>query len=312
MYSILPAFVSALFLGFGLYVLVTEGVTRLSTPFALMCVATFFWQGTWAFLFQTTSADVAGALVKVGYLFILFLPTTFYHFVTEVAGRRGERRLLLVSYGLCVLLAILLLTGDEVVAGFRMYFFGPYPKAGPLHPIHVLQTVFLAGRSGWLLVTARREAQGNARRELLDLCLFSLCLYSLAAVDYAVNYGYTFYPPGVIFIAAALGILGFTIARHGLMRPFLLAATVAHEGATPLAATSVSAEEIDTVLPELLRGYHSAVQHRLYAEGRYPGQSERLASPASAIRRQVNSTGTVVEMSPASSSPDKLDPDADS
>jgi uncharacterized membrane protein len=312
MYSILPAFVSVLFLGFGLYVLVTGGVTRLSTPFALMCISTCLWQGTWAVLFQTTSADVAGVLVKVGYLFILFLPTTFYHFVTEVAGRRGEHRLLLVSYGLCALLAILLLTGDEVVAGFRMYFFGPYPKAGPLHPVHVLQTIFLAWRSGWLLVTARREVRGKARRELLDLCLLSLCLYSLAAVDYAVNYGYTFYPPGVIFIAAGLGILGFTIARHGLMRPFLLAATMAHDVATPLAATGMSAEETDTVLPEQLRGYHSAVQHRLFTEGRYPGQSERLARPASAIRRPVDTTSAVAEMSPGSLSPDKLDPDGDS
>ena len=308
MYSILPAFVSALFLGLGLSVLLTEGLTRLSTPFALMCVCTFFWQGTWAFLFQTTNAEVAGVLVKVGYLFILFLPTTFYHFVTEVAGPRGERRLLLASYGLCVLLAIFLLTGDEVVAGFETYFFGPYPKAGPLHPVHVLQTLFLAWRSGWLLLRARREVRGKAIRRLLDLCLLSLGLYSLAAVDYAVNYGYTFYPPGVIFIATGLGILGITIARHGLMRPFLLAATVAHEVAMPLAAIDMHAEEIGTALPELLRGYHLAVQHRLCSEGLYPGQPERLASLASAIRRQVDSTSAVVEMSLASFNLDRLDP----
>ena len=72
MYSILPAFVSALFLGFGLYVLATKGLTRVSVPFALMCATTFVWQGTWAFLFQTTDADVANVLVKAGYLFILF------------------------------------------------------------------------------------------------------------------------------------------------------------------------------------------------------------------------------------------------
>jgi signal transduction histidine kinase len=308
MYSILPAFVSALFLGFGLYVLLTEGVTRLSMPFALMCATTFAWQGTWAFLFQTTNVEIVGVLVKVGYLFILFLPTTFYHFVTEVAGRRGERRLLYVSYGLSCVLALLLVTSDEVVAGYNMHFFGPYPKAGLLHPVHVLQTVLLVLRSGWLLISAKEQVRGKARRRLLDLCLLSLCLYSLAAVDYVVNYGVTFYPPGVIFIAVGLGILGVTIVRHGLMRPFLLAATVAHEVATPLAAIGMHAEEIGTVLPELLRGYHLAVQHRLCNEGLYPGQSERLASLASAIRRQVESTSTVVEMSLASFTLDRLDP----
>ncbi|MGF6724502.1 hypothetical protein P3T43_003870 [Paraburkholderia sp. GAS41] len=166
-------------------------------------------------------------LVKAGYLFILFLPTTFYHFVTEVAGRRGERRLVLASYGLCAVLAILSFTGDDLVAGFAMHDFGPYPKAGPWHPLHVLQTLFVACRSGWLLATAKREVGGKIRRRLLDRCLLGLYLSSLATVDYAVNYGAAFYPPDVVFIAAALGVLAVTIAQHGLTRPFLLAGAVA-------------------------------------------------------------------------------------
>ena len=95
-----------------------------------MCATTFVWQGTWAFLFQTTDADVANVLVKAGYLFILFLPTTFYHFVTEIVSRRDERPLIFASYGLSVLLAVLLVTSNAVVDGFRPHFFGPYPKAG--------------------------------------------------------------------------------------------------------------------------------------------------------------------------------------
>jgi hypothetical protein len=69
MYSLLPAFVSALFLLFGTYVLVTQGVTRVSIPFVLMCATTFGWQGTWAFLFQATSVDVANLFAKTGYAF---------------------------------------------------------------------------------------------------------------------------------------------------------------------------------------------------------------------------------------------------
>ena len=107
-------------------------------------------------------------LVRVGYLFILFLPTTFYHFVTEVAARR-ERPVLLASYGMCLVLAVLL-PGNEVIAGYRHYFFGYYPSAGPLHPLHVVQTVLLAGRSGQLLLAARKQSGGEGRRRL-DLTL---------------------------------------------------------------------------------------------------------------------------------------------
>ncbi|WP_343665262.1 sensor histidine kinase [Paraburkholderia tropica] len=307
MYSILPAFVSALFLGFGVYVLLTEGVTRLSVPFASMCATTFVWQGTWAFLFQTSDPELAGALVKFGYLFILFLPTTFYHFVIEVSARRSERPLLLASYGLSVVLAMLLAVSDEVVSGYGTFFFGKYPHAGLLHPLHVAQTVLLALRSGWLLLSARRQTEARDRRKLLDLCLLSLGLYGVAATDYAVNYGIAFYPVGAVFIAVSLGILAVTIVRYGLMRPYLLAATVAHEVATPLAAIGMHAEEIGNVLPELMRGYQLAVQHQLCVDGLYPGQSERLSTLATSIRRQVDSTSTVVEMSLASFTLDRLD-----
>ncbi|AXF04562.1 sensor histidine kinase [Paraburkholderia hospita] len=307
MYSTLPAFVSALFLGFGVYVLLTEGVTRLSTPFAMMCMATFAWQGTWAFLFQTTSPETAGVLVKAGYFFILFLPTTFYHFVTELVERRDERPLLMASYALCVILAVLLVTSDEVVAGFGVHFFGDYPRAGRLHPVHVMQTVLLAVRSGWLLIVSRRQARARHRRRLLGLCLVSLCLYSLAASDYAVNYGYVFYPPGVIFIAVSLGILAITIVRHGLMRQYFLAATVAQEVAMPLEVIGMHADELGNALPELLRGYQLAVRHQLLVNGLYPGQSERLPTLTRAIRRQIDSTSTVVEMSLASFTLDRLD-----
>lgn len=203
MYAIPTAFVSALFVVFGLYVLITQGVTRLSAPFLLMCATTFAWQGTWTLLFQTENPHLASVLVRVGYLFILFLPTTFYHFVTEVAARRRERPILLASYGMCLVLAVLL-PGNEVVAGYRHYFFGYYPSAGTLHPLHVVQTVLLAGRSGQLLLAARKQAGGEARRRL-ELCFASLCLYSFAAVDYAVNYGYAFYPPACCSSPSAWG-----------------------------------------------------------------------------------------------------------
>lgn len=301
MYSILPAFVSALFLGFGAYVLITEGVTRISAPFAAMCATTFAWQATWAFLFQVSGPSIAVLLVKIGYLFILFLPTTYYHFVAEVVGSDDERKLLKASYALSAILAILLLTSNAIVDGYRPYFFGAYPWAGPLHPLHVAQTVLLAGRSGWILLRARQRTQTPGPRKLLTLCMVSLALYSTAATDYAVNYGLAFYPLGVVFIAISLGTLAVSIVRYGLMGPQLMLATVAHEVATPLATIGLHADELRHALPELMRGYRLAVQHRLCSDRLLlSDEPERLPRLASAIRRHVDSTSAVMEMSLAS------------
>lgn len=301
MYSLLPAFVSALFLGFGAYVLITEGLTRISMPFASMCTLTFAWQAAWAFLFQTTDSNIALLLVKAGYLFILFLPTTFYHFVAEVVSSRDDRLILRASYGLSIVLAILLVTSNTVVDGYRLHFFGAYPWAGRLHPLHVAQTVLLAGRSGWLLLRALRRTRTPGPRKLLILCLVSLALYSVAATDYAVNYGMEFYPLGVVFITISLGTLAVSIVRYGLMGPQLMLATVAHEVATPLATIGLHADELRRALPELLRGYRLAVQHRLCNDTLLlSDEPERLPRLASAIRRHVDTTSVVVEMSLAS------------
>ncbi|MDE1179418.1 sensor histidine kinase [Paraburkholderia sp.] len=305
MYAIPTAFVSAMFIVFGLYVLITQGLTRLSVPFLLMCATTFAWQATWTLLFQTDDPQMAGWLVRLGYLFILFLPTTFYHFVTEVSARRRERPWLLASYGLCFLLAVLL-PGTEVIAGYRRYFFGFYPLAGHLHPLHVVQTVLLAARSGYLLLDARRKAGGEARRRL-DLCVASLGLYSFAAVDYAVNYGFSFYPPGVLFIALSLGLLAITIVRYHLIHPYALAASIAHEVATPLATIAMHADEIATVWGDVFKGYRLAVAHGLYDDHSHSGQSERISQLATAIRREVSGTSAVIEMALASFTLDRLD-----
>lgn len=306
MYSLLPAFVSVLFLGFGLYVLTTEGVTRVSIPFAGMCAATFVWQGAWAFLFQTTSAQAADILVKVGYLFILFLPTTLYHFSIEIVSRHGERPALFASYALCVALAILLATGNGIVDGYSPHFFGDYPKAGRLHPIHVVQTLAVVCRSAWLIYSARRRARSGAGRRLLGLCLAGILVYSCAAADYAVNYGYGFYPPGFIFITLSLGIIA--LVRYGLLGPYIALATMAHEVATPLATIGLHAEELQAALPELVRGYRLAVQHGLCEDRQcLLEEPHRLEDAARAIRGQTTSANVIVEMSLASATLHRLD-----
>jgi signal transduction histidine kinase len=305
MYAIPTAFVSALFVVFGLYVLVTQGITRLTAPFLLMCGATFAWQGTWTLLFQTDNPHVASVLVRLGYLFILFLPTTFYHFVIEVSARWREQPILLGSYCLCLVLAALL-PGNEVIAGYQAHFFGFYPVAGPLHPLHVVQTVLLACRCGQLLLAARKQASGEARKRL-DLCLANLGLYSFAAIDYAVNYGFGFYPPGVLFLTLSLVLLAVMTVRYHMSHPHALAATIAHELATPLAAIGLHADEIASVWTDVSKGYRMAVADGLSDDREPPAQPERISELAAAIRREVLGTSTVVEMVLASFSLDHLD-----
>lgn len=216
MYSLLPAVVAVLFLGYGVYVLRLQDLNRISGSFFLLCFTTFCWQFTWAVLFQIENPLIASLLVKTGYFFILFLPTTLYHFLVEMTGKPEERKRVYLSYALSAGLAVTLMFTDWFIQGYYDYFFGYYPKAGWLHPVHVIQTTVVVLRG--LYISWKASLQALPRQRIrLRYCVTSLLIYLFAAVDYLCNYGLEFYPPGVFFVAISLGLLAIASARYQLL-----------------------------------------------------------------------------------------------
>lgn len=67
MYALLPAFVSSLFLFYGIHVLMTRGRTRAGLAFVGVTVLTCLWQGLWAFLFEAPDVATARVLARLGW-----------------------------------------------------------------------------------------------------------------------------------------------------------------------------------------------------------------------------------------------------
>ena len=306
MYALFPAFVSSLFLFYGVYVVTTRGRTRASLAFLGMTTLTCLWQGIWAFLFQTQDVGTAQVLAKLGWIAILIMPTMLYHFAVEVAEAPGERHWLLAAYALDAALIALLLTTNLVIDGVHQFHFGFYPKAGLLEAVHIAQTTALVSRGMWVLYREQRHATAEKRKRLLT-CLIGVGLISLAAADYAVNYGIAFYPPGVLPLAVALGIIAVGVVKFDLMRPYALAATVAHEVRTPLTTIRLQAAEIARAWPDVYRGYLLAIDNGLCQPPQHPAMLDRLSKLAGAITSEVASAHSVIEMALASVTLERLD-----
>lgn len=310
MYSVLPAFVSVLFLGYGLYVVAVKGLNRVTAAFLLICLTTFAWQGSWAVLFQVHDPQVARFLVKFGYLLIIFLPTSLYHFMVELTRRSGELRYVWLSYLFAAGLAVVNVGSDWFVEGYYAYYWGYYPQAGLLHPLHVLQTLVLVARSLYIAYRQQKTAAGNERMRL-RLCFAGTTIYSFAAVDYLCNYGVEFYPPGVVFIAVGLGLFSVAVARYDLMSSMSAVvraiASMAHELRTPLAGIGMLADTLVQRLPDLHRGYRLAVEHGLYGPTEPPSLSRQLLDIPRLIRRQVDHACAYVESMVATARTERID-----
>jgi len=306
MYSVLPAVVSAVFLGYGLYVLAVKGLTRVSASFFLLCFTTFFWQGTWAVLFQVRDPHWADVLTRFGYLLILFLPTTLYHFLVELSDHDEDHRWVYLSYAVASVLGFFDVGSNLFVAGHYDYFWGPYPKAGPLHPLHVLQTVLVVNR-GLYITWREQQVASHDRRMRLRICVASLLIYFFAAVDYLCNYGFEFYPPGVVFVAISLGLIVVAVTRYSLMDPLTVAATVAHEMRTPLASIRMQAEALAQWMPELRRGYELALAHGLMEPAAHAPDPGQMSAASHAIAHQVDRSNAVIDMVLASSRMERID-----
>ena len=306
MYSLLPALVASLFLGYGVFIACTQGFTRVGSSFFILCMTSAVWQGTWAVLFQIHDPGIAGFLVKQGYLLILFLPTSLYQFLAEMSQKESERRYVYLSYGLATALAIAVVAGNYFVDGYYRYFFGYYPKAGVLHPVHVLQTVIVVNRG--LYITFRQQQHASANQKIkLQLCIGAVLTYFFAAVDYLCNYGVEFYPPGVVFIAVSLGIFTIAIVRYHLLDPLAVAATVAHEIRTPLLSIRNQARGMIRDLPHLINGYDLAVKAGLCEPVVRPGAIEFLSSIGGSITHEVDRANTALDMMLASLKMDQID-----
>lgn len=296
MYSVLPALVAFLFLFFGLYVTHSKGLNRVTAAFLILCITTFFWQFVWAILFQVENEKLAQNLIDLGWLLILFLPTSLFHFLVELTGQQNHKKKVYASYIFSIFLAATHVTTDLVINGNYHYFWGFYPKAGIFHSLHVLQTTTVVLYGLYLAYQKQKLVQAGEKTKL-QYCSVALLIFSLSAVDYLCNYGFEFYPPGVVFNAVGLGLIALaTVRYHAMDDSRMLVASIAHEMRTPLASLKIQAKVLSDYLPELISGYEVARTQGLLRHPINDNILNHLGRSAKILEREVVQANHAIDM----------------
>ncbi|NBV07104.1 MAG: response regulator [Proteobacteria bacterium] len=203
------------FLALGILVLWKSKDKNLSLVFFFLCITAFMWQLTFSLLYRTKNYETGLLAVKVGWSFILFLPTLFYHFLTILSGKKDEIKWINFSYVICCFFLIFLLFSNLLISGLYPTSWSLYPRAGVLEILHILQTMVVVIRGLYLVVKSNKDG-GYKTKIQFQYYLAGIILLS-AAVDYLCNYGLEIYPPGLFFVATSLTIFNYTVIKGRLL-----------------------------------------------------------------------------------------------
>jgi diguanylate cyclase (GGDEF)-like protein len=214
-YSIPPLISSLLFLAIGIFVVAkNKKITGFS--FFLFAFFSFWWQFSWFILFNTYNSTLAYLIVRIGYTGIVFLPVALSSLLmsfTETSVKKYNY----LNYSIASIFVIFIWSTNFFVRGFYTYYFGYYPKANWLHLIYLVWLTYLLVSSQYKLYVYKKSINSPSITNQFKFTLLGSFIYTLAAGDFLVNYGVSFYPIGFVFITIGLGIYAYAIVKYRLM-----------------------------------------------------------------------------------------------
>src|SRR3989338_3735171 len=216
---VIPPILCAIF-ALTLAILVTyrQKPRPINRSFSLLCLATFNWQLCWYITYFLASSFQKEFTVRIAFSSIVYIPVLYYEFVTRFFGLMKEMKRVSHSYLVCTFFLLLTWVSNFYVAGFREFPWGIYGKAGSLYSLFVAFVFIIICRTLILLIRGTFSKQITSfeknRRRFVFAAYF---LYCFASIEFLINYGFDFYPVGVLFILASTSVMAYAIVRHNLM-----------------------------------------------------------------------------------------------
>ncbi|MBF0571380.1 MAG: GAF domain-containing protein [Candidatus Omnitrophica bacterium] len=157
---------------------------------------------------------------KLGYLGIIFIPITYFHFANILIQVKNTKWLVVLNYLVGGLLAVLLLKTNLLINGVYHYPWGNYPRAGIMHPyflIFFLAVLNIASLQIFFKIFDKKEVITQTRKQQLIYILSAFLIVTLCCADFLPNYGIAVCPLGFIPITLFLIIICYSIVRYQLM-----------------------------------------------------------------------------------------------
>jgi len=207
-----------LFLGISVYFKgLNKKIKRVYLLFSLSC---FFWLFFYGLSYiYTLHQDIPKILMRFGYIGVIFITFTIYHFVVVFLSLFSkEKKFVYLSYILGVIFSLLLFTPYFI--SFKKHSWGWYPKAEILHPLFMASTIFYIFRGLFLCICSVIKDKNkftSYNYERIKYFIIGILVFSFSALDFLQNYFADFIPFGFLFIIIYSLITSYAIIKHNLL-----------------------------------------------------------------------------------------------
>ena len=208
--------VASISLIIGYFIFYKNKKSETNIAFSLECLAVFIWLFCYSIMF--TTKDLLWG--KLGYVGVIFIPITFYHFTVSLLNLNMQKKMIWVCYLIGGFFVYLLFKTDLLISGLithkrNLYV---YPKWGILHPLYVAFFMIQYNLSLIQLFLKSRQKNIDFNEKVRTrYVMWAFVIASPGCIDFMPSYGIQIVPLGYIFMFSWLCVTAYAIVRHQLM-----------------------------------------------------------------------------------------------
>ncbi len=221
-YAIPTLIGSLLALAIAVIVLLNDPRSRVNIIFSLFGFSLFGWLFSFTLAYSSKEMWYAHFFGRLGCQFVDLAGPFFYHFIVTFLRLKKEMKWVYTVYFL--VMGILILGGTTNAVFLpepHHYYWGYYPKAGPLHHLAIIVHSLVMLRTITLLYSFIKRGKHDVSRTYynqMNLIFWAIWVLIFPGLtDYIPKYGIEIYPLGWAFVIAFCVIVGYAIVKHQLM-----------------------------------------------------------------------------------------------
>ena len=217
-YSIPDLLAGTLIFSCGLWIVLNNYRKAANITFGLVCLAVSSWLFGAFMTYSSTQEEEARLWEKLLHIGVVYIPAFFYHFCVSFLQAEKHNIRVLANY-LISTVFLLLIPTPYLINDHYSFFWGYYPKAGPLHPLYLayFASVSLASLLKLYRGAKAKEESSPLEATRIKYVFWAFAIGYLASADFVQSYGYEFYPFGYFFVTLWVLIVSYATLKYQLL-----------------------------------------------------------------------------------------------